>query len=72
MIFSPEQMWQCAVKQMGLVDISDRTCTKENNCIVLHCEEDVAELYKALQEAHWKAITRKEALLNVADYEREL
>lgn len=63
MIFSPEQMWQAAVKQMGLYDISDRTCTKANNCIVLHCEEDVAELYKALQEAHWGA---------VADYERNL
>ena len=68
MIFSPDKMWQAAVKQMGAYSVGPNDFPS----IILDTPEDVAELYKALQEAHWEAVTRKEALLNVADYERKL
>ena len=45
MIFTNEMMWQAAVKQMGTED------SVGTLIIPLYTPEDVAELYKALQEA---------------------
>lgn len=53
MIFSSEQMWEAAVNQMG----TECAWTVPSlQVITLYGPEDVAELYKALQDAHWKAV----------------
>lgn len=59
-IFTKQDMWNAAVKQMGLTQTGYMALV---DAIVLETPEDVAELYKTLQEAHWEAI---------ADYERTL
>ena len=64
MIFTKEMMWEAAVEQMGT---SSNVIYYENGYripykygIELSNPEDVEELYKALQEAHWKAVELRE------------
>ena len=55
MIFTKSEMWQVAVEQMGTEFVQFPI-----QAICLFTPEDVEELYKALQEAHWKAVELNE------------
>ena len=56
MIFTREEMWRVAVEQMGSYSVGPN----DFNSIVLDGPEDVEELYKALQESHWRAVDLRE------------
>jgi len=48
-LLTKEQMYDIAVDVLGEQDISDKTCTKTDYCIVMHSPDDVEKLYSALQ-----------------------
>lgn len=53
MIFTKQMMWDCAVNTLGTIQ---KYSFPYNETIVIESPNDVEQLYKALQEAHWRAV----------------